>query len=269
MKRTARRRRLPAGSAGASVPARDHLLHLVRTEKRLVAEFVGSSLGRSAFTLAGILLIREFLSGLLGGQGGLAGAMADAFGATAALWGVAFLLIGSFIGTSLLNYHNTVAQMRIVKVIELGVMERLIRHLLGLSVPFFDRQSHGDIIQAVRHDVSELRTVVVAWASLFLEATVAIGLCIAAIALSPWLTFWALLVLPIAVYPVFRVARSILLRSRKVRRSGFRLFDVILQILRGIRVIKTYRGEAEEARTAADRARVYFDELVAITRVRS
>jgi ABC-type multidrug transport system fused ATPase/permease subunit len=41
-------------------------------------------------------------------------------------------------------------------------MERLIRHLLHLSVTFFDRQSHGDIIQAVRQDVTELRTVVMA-----------------------------------------------------------------------------------------------------------
>jgi subfamily B ATP-binding cassette protein MsbA len=162
-----------------------------------------------------------------------------------------------------------VAQQRIVKVIELGLMERLIRHLLGLSVPFFDRQSQGDIIQAVRQDVSELRATILAMAQLVLESTVAIGLLVAALLLSPILTFWALLVLPIAVYPVYRLARGILARSRRVRRRGYVLFDVILQFLRGIRVIKAYRGEAAESKTAVDQARLYFDELVDIVRVRS
>jgi ATP-binding cassette, subfamily B, bacterial MsbA len=250
------------------IPARNQLVALFRTERRLMAAFVLSSTGRSAFTLAGILLIREFLAGLLGGGGGLAGALAVAFGTTGALWCVALLLIGTYIGASGLNYYNAVTQQRIVKVIELGLMERLIRHLLHLSVPFFDRQSHGDIIQAVRQDVSELRTVIMAWATLWLELAVAAGLFIAALLLSPWLTFWSLVVLPLAVYPVYRVARGIRLRSRRVRRRGYVLFDVILQVLRGIRVIKTYRGEAAEATIAVRKARLYFDELIAITRIR-
>ena len=251
------------------IPARAQIVALIRSEKRLVAEFVLSSVGRSALALASILLIREFLAGLLGEGGGLASAMADAFGPSVALWGVALLLIGSFLGTSLLNYHNTVTQQRLIRLLELGVMERLIRHLLGLSVPFFDRQSHGDIIQAVRLDVSEMRTVIMAWATLFLDATLALGMFIAAAALSLWLTFWALIVLPLAVFPIYRIARGVLLRSRRVRRRGYVLFDVVLQILRGARIIKAYRGEAEEARTAVAKAKLYFDELVEITRVRS
>lgn len=251
------------------IPAQAQLIALFRAEKRLVFDFVASSLGRSALALASILLIREFLAGLLGEGGGLAAALAASFGTTVALWGVAFLLVGSFTGTSLLHYHNTVTQQRIVRTLELGVMERLIRHLLSLSVPFFDRQSHGDIIQAVRQDVTELRTVIMSWASLFLEAMLALGMFAAAVALSPWLTFWALIVLPLAVFPIYRLARGVLMRSRRVRRRGYVLFDVVLQILRGIRVIKTYRGEAEEARTAIAKSKRYFDELIEITRVRS
>jgi ABC-type multidrug transport system fused ATPase/permease subunit len=250
------------------VPARNQLVGLFRTERRLVAAFLLSSIGRSALTLAGILLIREFLAGLLGDGGGLSVALADTFGATAALWCVAFLLVGTYIGASLLNYYNAVTQQRIVKVIELGVMERLIRHLMHLSVPFFDRQSHGDIIQAIRQDVTELRMVVMAWATLLLEGAVAVGLSVAALMLSPWLTFWSFVVLPLAVYPVYRVARGIRHRSGRVRRRGYVLFDVILQVLRGIRVIKTYRGEEAEAGIAVEKARLYYDELIAITRVR-
>ncbi|MCI0433005.1 MAG: ABC transporter ATP-binding protein/permease [Gemmatimonadetes bacterium] len=230
--------------------------------------FFITSVGRSALSLLTILLIRDYLSALFG-QSPDAAPGGTILGPSAGLWLIAGVLVAAYVGASLLNYDNLVVQQRIVKVVELGLMERLIRHLLGLSVPFFDRQSHGDIIQAVRQDVSELRAAIVAMARLILEVVVALGLFIAALWLSPILTFWALIVLPLAVYPIFRLARGILLRSRRVRRRGYVLFDVILQLLRGIRVIKAYRGEQDEARTAVEKARLYFDELIEIVRVRS
>ncbi len=234
-----------------------------------MSRFFITSVGRSALSLATILLIRDYLAALFAEPGAVTGPGGALVGPGAGLWLIGGLLVASYVGASLLNYDNLVVQQRIVKVVELGLMERLIRHLLGLSVPFFDRQSHGDIIQAVRQDVSDLRAAIIAMARLILETVVALGLFIAALALSPLLTFWALLVLPLAVYPIFRLARGILLRSRRVRRRGYVLFDVILQVLRGIRVIKAYRGEQAEARTAVDKARLYFDELIEIVRVRS
>ena len=46
------------------------------------------------------------------------------------------LLFVAFLGAGSLTYDTRVTEQRIVKVIELGTMERLIRQLLGLSVGF-------------------------------------------------------------------------------------------------------------------------------------
>ena len=54
------------------------------------------------------------------------------------LWVVAALLLTTFLGAAVLGYDNTIVQQRIIRSIEIGVMERLIRHLLRLSVAFFD-----------------------------------------------------------------------------------------------------------------------------------
>lgn len=251
------------------LPARQYVAALLRDRPGLVLRFAITSVGRSALSMAAILLIREFLSGIVSERRGLAGAIASAAGPRAALALLAALLIGAFVGSSILNYRNEVIQQRIIKVLELGMMERLIRHLLRLSVPFFDRQSHGDIVQAVRQDVSELRMVVVSVARLFLEGILALGLFASALWLSPGLTLLALIALPVAVLPVYLIARRTLQRSYAVRRSGYVLFDVILQLLRGIRVIKAYRGEEEEARTAIAKGRRYFDELIEMVRIRS
>jgi ATP-binding cassette, subfamily B, bacterial MsbA len=234
-----------------------HIQRVALSHPGLVVRFAATSLGRTALTMASIFLIREYLT--------LAGAM----GAGTALAVVALLFIAASIGASALNYDNNVVQQRLIKVVELGMMERLIRHLLGLSVAFFDSRSHGDIIQAVRQDVSNLRTATLALGKIVLEAPMAAGLVLTAFWLSPWLAFWSLLALPLAVVPLVRIAQRILARSFEVRRSGYVLFDVILELMRGIRIIKAYRGEEREARAAIERGHRYFDQLIDLTRIES
>jgi len=251
------------------IPAKDQILGLLRREHGLVTRFVLTSIARSLLAVSGILLIREFMSGVLGESSGLAAQFAATVGAASALWLVALLLIGTYVGASLANYDNQVVQQKITKVVELGVMERLVMHLLSLSVLFFDRQSHSDLVQAVRLDVSNLRMVVVSIARVFLEGCMAAGMIVAAIWLSPSLAFWVLLVLPLAVLPILAIARRTLSRSYAVRRTGYVVSDMILQILRGIRIIKAYQGEREEARRAIAKATVYFDELIRMVRTRS
>ena len=250
-------------------PGKHYLVSLFQRRKGLLLRFLATTVATSLLSMAAILLIREFLDGVLGNGGGLAALVAESFGPAAALWVVAVLLITTYVASSLVTFDNQVTQQRIVKVLELGMMEKLIRHILGLSVPFFDRQSHGDIIQAIRSDVSQLRTVVLSMARLFLNVCIVIALFGAALMLSVRLTLWSLVVLPLAVIPIVLTARRILARSFAVRRTGYVLYDVILQLLQGIRVIKVFQAEEAEANAAIEKGRAYFDQLIEMVRVRS
>ncbi|MGB5527275.1 MAG: ABC transporter ATP-binding protein, partial [Gemmatimonadota bacterium] len=250
-------------------PGKHYLVSLFQRRKGLLLRFLATTVATSLLSMAAILLIREFLDGVLGNGGGLAALVAESFGPAAALWVVAVLLIATYVASSLVTFDNQVTQQRIVKVLELGMMEKLIRHILGLSVPFFDRQSHGDIIQAIRSDVSQLRTVVLSMARLFLNVCIVIALFGAALMLSVRLTLWSLVVLPLAVIPIVLTARRILARSFAVRRTGYVLYDVILQLLQGIRVIKVFQAEEAEANAAIEKGRAYFDQLIEMVRVRS
>jgi ABC-type multidrug transport system fused ATPase/permease subunit len=245
------------------------ILDFARRDKRLLARFVATAIGRAATSMAVILLIRDFLAGVLGGPTALPGFMVRVVGPEPALWAAAGLLMLAYVGSSLLSYDNQVAEQRIVKSLELGTMERLIRHLLTLSVPFFDRQSHGDIVQAIRQDVTNLRVVVISVCRIFLEGTLAVALLAAALWLSVSLTLSALIAVPAALLPMLLIARHTLARSYRVRRSGYVLFDMILQILRGIRTIKAYQGETREVHDAVRKGRIYFDDLISMVRTRS
>jgi ABC-type multidrug transport system fused ATPase/permease subunit len=242
---------------------------IVRRTPALTGAFVLSSLGRAALTGAWVLLIREFLAGVLGRGDGVARRLSESYGATTALWAVAAALVITQLAAATLAYAAQVTQQRLVAAIELGTMERLINHLLGLSAGFFDRRTHGDLIQTVRQDVSQLRAVAVAGATMILDALNALALIGAAVVLSPRLAAIAFVLVPIAALPVYLAARRTLTRSFGVRRKGVVLFDLLLQLLRAIRIIKVYQGERVEADKTIGEARSYFDELVAMERTRA
>lgn len=241
------------------------LIRLLRPHPGLVARFTAGSLGRAAMTAASILLIREFLAGVLG-QGR---AFGFSVSADSALWiTVALLLLVSLLA-AVFNYDSQVTQQKIVKAIELSTMERLIRQLLRLSVGFLDRRTHGDLIQTIRQDVINMRMVVLSTARIVLEVFLTAGVIATAVSFSLKLSLWAFFLVPLGALPVYMLARRTLARSFGIRKKEVALFDALLQLLHGIRVIKLYQGERAESERTVERARVYFDELIEMERVQA
>jgi len=241
------------------------LIRLLRPHPGLVTRFTVASLGRAAMTAASILLIREFLAGVLG-QG-------RAFGVSvspeSALWITVGLLLLVNLSAAAFNYDSQVTQQRIVKEIELSTMERMIRHLLGLSVSFIDRKTHGELLQSINQDITQMRMVVLSTARIVLEVLQAAGLIAAAVSLSFTLSLWAFLLVPLGALPIYMLASRTLARSFGIRQKAVALFDSMLQLLHGIRVIKIYQGERAEGERTIERARVYFDEIIEMERVQA
>ncbi len=238
---------------------------LLRGEPRLVAGFASASLGRAACNAATILLIHEFLADVLGSRSGLAARL----GIDLSLWGLVGLLMGVQLAGVFLAYRTRLTEQRILAVVELGTMDRLIRHMLNLSVGFFEGRTHGDLVQTVRQDVAHLRSVTMSAAALLLEAMQAAGLIAVAVHLSPRLAVWAFVLVPLAAVPITVVARRTLARSFGIRRQSVVVFDMLLQLLHGIRIIKIYAAGQAEADRTVSRARQYFQELVEMERVRA
>ncbi len=158
---------------------------LFRKRKLLLVRFVITSLGRAVTSMAVIFFIREFLASAVDEHTGFGDVVGASLGPTAVLWLAAGLLLVTYLVGALFFYDNHIVVQRIIKVIELGFMERVIRHLLKLSVPYADHQSHGEIIQTVRTDVTQMRMVVQAVARMFLEGAVVVGLLAIATSMSP------------------------------------------------------------------------------------
>lgn len=248
----------------SSLPVR-----LLRSHRQRLALFILASGASAAVGGAAILLVREFLGGVLGRQEGVAARLSQAWGPEAALWVLAASLLAATLAGAALTYASRLAHQQLVKAIELGVLERLIGALLGLSAAFHDRRTRGDLMQTVQQDVTHLRTVVLAVGSLLLDGLHAIALAGAALALSPRLGLVAFLLLPLAAFPIAVLARRAMSRSIGVRRRTIVLLDMLFQLLAGIRVLRVYQGGDTEGRRVLERARQYHDEVVALERIRA
>lgn len=240
-----------------------------RTHWALLTGFAATSLARTACTVAVVFLIRDFLTGVLMEPQGVGLQLTNALGQTAALWVVAALLFMAFVGGALCAYGSQITQQRLVRRFELELMQALITHLLRLPVAFFNQRHRGDLVESIRLDVSKTRTAVSAMADIFVFGAQGLAYAGSAMVISPRLVLVSLPILLLAMLPSRWFVKQIRRRSSKLRRHGYRLTDLLLQLMEGVRVVKVYGGEEAETRNSIATARRYFDHMIAAVRVRA
>ena len=255
---------VPTGDIGWSYGRR-----FARKHWRLVLWFFLTSAGRTAGTVSSIFLIQSFLTGILSEPTGVAARLTDTVGPRWALWSVAGLLLAIFLVSGLASYSSQTAMQRLVRRYELDLVERIVSHMLRLHLGFFDTRRRGDLVEAVRQDVTRTRSIAAGVTDLVVFGAQTLAYLGAALWLSPRLTIIALVTLLLAAAPGRWVTRRIRLTSRAIRRHGYHLTDALLQLLQGIRTIKIYQGESLETSNTVSAARQYQKELLRGARVKA
>src|SRR5688572_15255457 len=198
----------------------------VRVHWALLLWFAFTSLCRIGATIAGILLIRDFLTEVLSAPSGLAAWLVAEVGQSTALLVVVVALFATFVASALGAYGSQLAMQRLVRLIELDLMQKLITHLLRLPVAFFDRRRRGDLIEAVRHDASRTRVVAASFVEMFVLGAQVIAYGAAALWLSPRLLLMTVPVLLLAAAPGKWLVAQMRRRSGLARRHGYTLTDL-------------------------------------------
>ncbi len=132
--------------------------------------------------------------------------------------------------------------------IEYDLRNDLYAHLQRLSPRFYQRVSTGDVITRATSDIEQVRRYI---GPAIMYLTRAVVIVVAAIVvmfiISPPLTFYALLPMPLLAVSVFFVAHMVHTRSEALQQQYSRLTSRVQEALSGIRVLKAYTREAGEA----------------------
>jgi len=248
-----------------------YVIDIYRHRKRLPATFLAMSVARVAFAVLLIMLIQQFLSVTHGPpKGAIAVFVYAKLGPATGFWVMAGLLILALLVSAYTGYVSRMTFQRAAEVLELGVMERLMRHLLALSVQYFNRQSHGDLIQTMRQDVANVRSMAFGYVVMVQDIMGIVSVAVLVFTIDPVLALSSFVALPVFCAPLVLYSRRRLrAASGKLRQTNYALFETVLQLLSGIRVIKVYQAEENETRVAIAKGQKYFDVFFMTTAVRS
>ena len=142
--------------------------------------------------------------------------------------------------------------------IEYDLRNDLYAHLQRLSSTFYQEYATGDVITRATDDIEKVRRYI-GPAIMYVTRSLVMVLVAASamFVISPSLTLYALLPLPLLAGAVFFMARMVHRRSDRLQQQYSALTSRVQEALSGIRVLKAYTREAAEAEAFDDESRAY------------
>jgi subfamily B ATP-binding cassette protein MsbA len=122
--------------------------------------------------------------------------------------------------------------------------EQIYSKILKLALPFFSEERKGDIISRITGDVTEVENSIMSSLDMFLKNPIIILVLLASmLVMSPSMTLFILLVLPIAGFIIGRVGKSLKKVSREGQDKMGMILSVVEETLGGLRIIKAFNAE--------------------------
>jgi ATP-binding cassette, subfamily B, bacterial MsbA len=162
------------------------------------------------------------------------------------------LVVGLILVTSLLAALATYANEYLAKALATNVVvdvrTEMMRKLLRLPLGYFTRRKLGDIQSRFSTDAQQTHLCVNLFVSEVLLQPIVIASGITAAFVINWrLAIAALFFCPLVVIPVIRLGRKVTHRSKKALESVSDSTEAVSQALSGIRIIKAFGMEGEQA----------------------
>ena len=136
---------------------------------------------------------------------------------------------------------------------------RLYRHIRKMPLSFFDRRRKGELSSILLNDVNALKTSLVAgFDRMILDPLNIIVLFFILLVISPKLTMFSVILLPISGLLIFKISSSIRRKSKRMLRQIAVVVNRIYDTIDGIRVIKAFGAGKKEDKRFVREADRYF-----------
>ena len=167
-----------------------------------------------------------------------------------------FVWLGGQLGASL--QENVTRDLR----------DALFTHLQRLPLGYFQRTKTGQIISRVLSDTEQTKALITELVTKTLQNSAqVIGTIIILLGYSVKLTFVALVIAPLLTLALQPLLRKLRKGHRLLRGDYGEITSVLQEVISGIRLVKSFRGEPYEDRRFGDASRRYSSGMVRITRI--
>jgi ATP-binding cassette subfamily B protein len=166
------------------------------------------------------------------------------------LWGVLqypLMILGAALLQGCFRYFWRVNIHGFSRRAEADLRSAVFSHLMRLPVSYFQRTKTGDLMSRLTNDVQAVRELMGFGSLAVIDAAIVITFSLAfMIAIDPWLTLWALLVMPLITVTVKFFGRHIFRWSRDVQEQLSDLSTYVQENLAGVRVVQAYAQEQNQ-----------------------
>lgn len=124
---------------------------------------------------------------------------------------------------------------------------RLLKHMLSLDISFFHKHRSGELISRNISDIERVRSVVSNMIPEFIREIITIvGLLVVVVYQSLHLSFFALIIMPLAIYPLSRLAKKMKKISFKSQEKNSDITSKLSEIFNNIEIIKSNNASEYE-----------------------
>jgi ATP-binding cassette, subfamily B, multidrug efflux pump len=181
-------------------------------------------------------------------------------------FGVIVLLLAALMGLFMYFMRQTIIVMS--RLIEYDVRKSVYDHYQSLDLAFYKRNNTGDLMSRITEDVNKVRN--------YLGPTILYGANLVSlftltiysmVSVSPILTFYTLIPLPLLALSIYYVSMQIHKRSEKIQQQLATLNSTAQEAYSGIRVVKSYVREKPIVQHFAEQSEVYKSKALRLARI--
>ncbi len=179
-------------------------------------------------------------------------------------------IIGIFILKGVFDYGQAFLMSYVGQKIIADLREKVYSHIQSLSLSFFTKNPTGILMSRIMNDVGMVQGAVTdAVTGLLKDVFTIIGL-VAVIFYRDWkLALIAMVVFPVAVYPIVKFGRKLRSYSTRSQTSMAELTTILLETITGTRIVKAFNMENYERKRFAKENQRLFGIQIKSVRVRA
>ena len=181
-------------------------------------------------------------------------------------FGVIVLILAALMGLFMYFMRQTIIVMS--RLIEYDLRKSVYDHYQSLDLAFYKRNNTGDLMSRITEDVNKVRN--------YLGPTILYGVNLVSlftltiysmVSVSPILTFYTLIPLPLLALSIYYVSMQIHKRSEKIQQQLATLNSSAQEAYSGIRVVKSYVREKPIVQHFADQSEIYKAKALGLARI--
>lgn len=167
------------------------------------------------------------------------------------VWGLLFIIAVIIIATFFKNLCIYIAKY-IINPLRNNVVRQIRGQLYGkilhLPIAYFSEERKGDIISRMSNDVTDIEQSIVSVMNLIFSAPITVLFYITVMFLiSPTLCLFLVVLLPIAGFIIGRMSKRLKKQSTQSQEYAGNILSLIDETLGGLRIIKAFRAEGQQA----------------------